>query len=331
MPSGKPNNPPKRPNRLGRGLSSLMAKPVAVDPDPAAPPPPTDAPPTTPVDAADPAENQAQTGDSDRLAVRYLAVSDISPNPAQPRQRFEEGALNRLAESIRSDGLMQPVVVRPREGATRFELVAGERRWRAAKLAGLASLPAVVQHLSDQQAAEWALIENLQREDLNPIERAEAFRSLADRHGLNHAEIGQRVGLDRSHISNLLRLLDLYPSVRGMVRDGLLSMGQARALLAVADSRAQEALAQRTVREGLSVRAVEAAARRIGAPERQARSSKSVTDNHLADLERQVGEQLGTRVAIRPGRKKGAGKLTIEFYSLDQFDSLLGQLGVRAD
>ncbi len=228
---------------------------------------------------------------------------------------------------------MQPIIVRPTgSGQDGYEIVTGERRWRAAQIADLARIPAIVRDLNDRQLAEWALIENLQREDLNPIERAEAFSKLIDQFGLSHEEAGSRVGMDRSSISNHLRLLGLSEPVKQLIREGLLSMGQARALAGLSDVDQQRMLAERAVRQGMSVREVESAVRRFtkgGTISTKARQRSS--SPYLADLEKQIAEQLGTKVHIRAGRKKGAGTLSIEFYSLDQFDALVGRLGVHTD
>lgn len=356
----------KRPSRLGRGLSSLMAQSV-----PASPPdesaeagdkaaqavqtatpeteeaasPSAAAPPSTGTTEANLAPEPAEPDAAVGPALSYLAVEQLQPNPHQPRQHFDEASLARLAASIRSDGMMQPIVVRPADAATPqgsrpvYEIVAGERRWRAAQLAELAHVPAIVRELDDQALAEWALIENLQREDLNPIERAEAFKGLAERFGLGHDEIARRVGLERSTISNLLRLLNLSDDVRRYVRDGMLSMGQARAIAAVSEAVQQLQLAERAVKQGLSVRQVEQLAREVTGGGKKGDEQSSSTDPsrrqvrsaYLADLEQQLAEQLQTRVKVRPGRKKGSGTLTIEFYSLDQFDTLLEKLGVQAE
>ncbi|MEL7089345.1 MAG: ParB/RepB/Spo0J family partition protein [Planctomycetota bacterium] len=258
-----------------------------------------------------------------------LGVLEIRPNPDQPRQHFEESALERLAGSIRSEGLMQPVIVRPADGG--YELVAGERRWRAAKIAGLEHVPALVRELDDRQLAEWALIENIQREDLNPIERAEAFDRLAGGFGMSHDQIAGRVGLERSTVTNLLRLLRLSPPVRAMVARDMLSMGHSRALAGIDSPEDQLRLAERVVKEEMSVRQVEAAVKALrkdgsaGEPPK-----KAVRAAYLDDLERQIGEQLSTKVQIKTARKKGAGTLSIDFYSIDQFDQLLDKLGVQA-
>ena len=324
----------RKPNRLGRGLSALMAQPVKVAP-----------PPTIEPEAPDhkPAFDTPYTNDG----LVYLPVEAITPNPHQPRQTFNNEALERLAESIRSDGLMQPIIVRPRQndspqsadsqtGMKTYELVAGERRWRAAQIAGLQQLPVIVRQLDDQQLAEWALIENLQREDLNPIERAQAFEHLFSQFKLSHDQIAQRVGVNRSTVSNLLRILNLCDFVQQLIRDGLLSSGQAKAMASLTDPHRQKIVAQQAVAHGWSVRQVEEKIRKLTAdinPTALAspNGKSPATAAHLHDLEQQVGLQLQTKVKIRPGRKKGSGTFSIEFYSLDQFDTLMAKLGVQTD
>ncbi len=317
-----------RPSRLGRGLSSLMATPVEVQP-------PVQAPASVvPSATPDPAEQTASGADQQGLL--HLAIGSIRPNRHQPRQRFDPALIRSLADSIKNDGVMQPIVVRPNpKSAGQYELIAGERRWRAAQEAGLKQIPALVRELSDEKAAEWALIENLQREDLNPIEKAEAFQHLGEQFGLSHQQIAERVGLERSSVSNLLRLLDLSDFVRDLIREKLLSMGQARAIAGLADAGQQKAVAERAVREGWSVRQVEAEVRRLqDAAGAKPPSGKTPNTNNapaLTDLEKQIGEQLGTKVKIKAGRKKGGGTLSIDFYSLDQFDALLSRMDVKTD
>ncbi len=285
--------------------------------------------------------------------LQYVPLDAIAANPHQPRQHFEQAAIESLAASIRRDGLMQPIVLRPspsapapgsgggatagstRDGSARYQIVAGERRWRAAKLAGLDRIPAVVRELDEQTATEWTLIENLQREDLNPIERAEAFKNLAEQFHLSHEQIAQRVGLERATITNLLRLLNLSQSVRELVRQELISMGQARAIAGLNSVQAQEALAGRAVREGLSVRQVERLARQLAGdgaaagPTKLPKGAIAGKSAYFRDLEKQISQQLGTKVHLNPSRKKGAGRLTIEFYSLDEFDAIMNRLGVE--
>ncbi|MBX2852772.1 MAG: ParB/RepB/Spo0J family partition protein [Phycisphaeraceae bacterium] len=319
-----------RPSRLGRGLSSLMATPVEVVPPQQA----ESGKPTVPAasPSGDPSPAPSQPDGAGDQGLVHLTVSSIKPNQHQPRQRFDPAKIRSLAESIKNDGLMQPIVVRPAAaGPGQYELVAGERRWRAAQEAGLDRVPALVREIDEEKAAELALIENLQREDLNAIEKAEAFQHLGDQFGLTHTQIAERVGLERSSVSNLLRLLDLSDFVRDLVREKVLSMGQARAIAGLADAVQQRALAERAVREGLSVRQVEQEARRLQQPAAGRTPSGSSPSPVLSDLEKQIGQQLGTRVKIRAGKKKGAGTIAIDFYSLDEFDTLLARLDVKAD
>lgn len=316
-----------RPPRLGRGLSSLLKAPVV------ATAPPVDQPADAP-----PGEAKPRTDGSSGETVLVLDVGRVIANRHQPRQHFDESSLAGLAESLKRDGVMQPVIVRPAAGRSEhYELVAGERRWRAAKLAGLTAIPALVRDLDDRQLAEWALIENLQREDLNPIERAEAFQHLIDQFKLTHDDIAQQVGVDRSTISNSLRLLNLQDDVRNLVRQDLLSSGQAKALAGLSDGDAQLKLADRAIRQGWSVRKLEEAVRAAAAsaelsPDPEKKTTQAAKrPAHLADLEKQIGDALQTKVRIRPGRKKGAGSLHIDFYDLDQFDALLSRMGVEME
>ncbi len=318
---------PARPvSRLGRGLKSLMAQPVSVTPTPGS---------KTIEVTMTPAGQGGEAPQAADNTLVYLPVADIKPNRHQPRQDFDPEALRKLADSIKAEGLIQPIVVRKgAEGG--FELVAGERRWRAAKLAGLQTIPGIVRVLDDRQIAEWALIENLQREDLNPIERAEAFQRLLQNFGLAHDQIADRVGIDRSSVSNALRLLSLDTQVRDYVRKGLLSGGQAKAIASIPEVSEQRSLAERTIKQQWSVRQVESAARLVAKPaivESSEKPAKLVRAKalHLADLEEQVTRQLGTKVSIKQGRKKGTGALTIEFYSIDQFDQLMHRLGIATE
>ncbi len=246
---------------------------------------------------------------------------------------MDPAALEGLAQSIRQDGLMQPVVLRPLPGEAGYQLVAGERRWRAAELAGLDQLPAIIRELDDRQLAEWAVVENLQREDLDAIERAEAFRRLVDQFNLSHEQVADRVGVQRSTVTNSLRLMELSESIQSAIRSGTLSGGHARALLGLSDVEARERLAQRAIAGGWSVRMVEAAVRRAAESTDASKASKSPSSRpaHLDDLEEQIGSQLGTKVAIKTTRKSGRGAITIQFYSLDQFDGLLERLGVELE
>ena len=308
--------------RLGRGLESLVSDPVRKDVSRSG----SEQPTGTPV-AAGPAPAPSERGEP---AIRMLPVSSVHSNPRQPRQRFREATLESLAASIQRDGLMQPVVVRPRkEGG--YEIVAGERRWRAIQRLDLAFIPAVVRTLDGRAAARLSLVENLQREDLNAIERAEAFRRLTDEFDLTHQEIAQQVGLDRTSITNHLRLLDLDEFTTDALRSGALSMGHGRALLAITNLDLRRRRAHDAARAGWSVRDLE---RRIRA-DRTAPAAGShpspPRDAQTRDLERRLSEHLGTRVEIRPGRTKGTGQLVISFFSLDEFEGLARRIGFRSD
>ncbi len=272
------------------------------------------------------------------LPITELPVAQLRPNGHQPRQRFANAALQTLADSIKRDGVMQPLVVRPTtDKAKPYEIVAGERRWRAAQLAGVTVVPVVVKVLTDEQSAEWALVENLQREDLNPIEKAEAFERLAKDFKLTHQAVGERVGLDRATVTNLLRLLLLGADCRKLVEDGLLSMGHAKAVAGLSDAAIQKTVATRAIQEGWSVRRMEAEVKRLQEPAKPNPAAAGPVakglagGSHLADLEKQISAQLKTRVEIKTGRKKGAGTLSVVFHSLDEFDAILERLGVVVD
>lgn len=257
-----------------------------------------------------------------------LPVAAIEPNPRQPRQDFDEEALAELVYSVREIGLLQPVVVRP-TGAGRYELVMGERRWRAMLQAGLPTIPAIVRDTRDDAMLRDALLENLHRINLNPLEEAAAYQQLLDDFGCTHDELANRIGRSRPQISNTLRLLKLPPLVQRRVAAGVLSAGHARALLGLTDGAAQERLAQRIVAEGLSVRSVEeivaigdaddppTAARR--------RSPARPVAPRLADIAAELSERLDTRVKVDLGRNKG--KVTIEFASIDDLERIVATIG----
>jgi len=261
-----------------------------------------------------------ETGRADSLAT--LPIDAIRPGRYQPRTRMDEGALAELAASIRAQGLMQPVLVRPLE-RDRYELIAGERRWRAAQLAGLREIPALVRPVPDNAALAMSLIENIQRENLNPIEEATGLQRLVDEFRMTHEQAADAVGRSRSATTNLLRLLKLPKQVQQRVMDGELEMGHARALLSL-DGARQVEVAARIAARGLSVREAEALAARLlrGAG---ARRKKPRSDRDLARLEEQVSERLGTTVEIRPSGK-GRGKLIVHYSSLDHLDELLRRL-----
>lgn len=280
----------KRVSGLGRGLSALL-------------------------------EEAAAPIDSNAPGVARLAVADIAANPNQPRRQFKSEAMDELTASIRAHGVLQPILVRPVAG-NRFEIIAGERRWRAAQAAGLHEMPAVVRDLDDRAAFEIALIENIQRSDLNAIEEARGYRRLIDDFGHTQSVLAGIVGKSRSHITNLLRLLELPPVVQEMVEDGRLAMGHARAL---AGSPNAEMLANRAVDEGLSVRAVEQLAAGRAKPEPRhalAPAGSAGNDANIDALEVQIAENLGMPVALAVAPGGQSGSITIRFASLDQLDWL---------
>jgi ParB family chromosome partitioning protein len=249
-----------------------------------------------------------------------VPVAAVSPNPRQPREKFEDEGIQSLALSITEVGVLQPIVVRRIEDG--YELVAGERRLRAAKLAGLATVPAIVRESDDTESLREALIENIHRENLAPLELAAAFQELLDE-GVSQDEVAERLGYSRAHIANTVRLLALPAAVQGLLADGKLSAGHARALLALEDMEAQEALGLRAVAEGLSVRQVEDLARSYtGHPaRRRPRTASGPKDAKLLQMEEVLGDALGTRVKIQRGRRKG--KIVIEFGSRDDLNRLV--------
>ena len=285
---------PDRRQALGRGLSALIPE----KPKPVEPPVPAAAAPEP------------------RPASREVDLDLIDPNPSQPRSRFDENRLQELAESISTTGLVQPIVVR-RKGE-RYEIVAGERRWRAAQIAGLLKLPIHVVEVNDEDLLRTALIENIQREDLNPIEEALAYKRLGEESGLTQEQIAAAVGKDRATVANHLRLLRLPDQVRARVASGELSMGHARALLAVEDPAALLRAVDRVIAGGLSVRATEALARKLSEPAVTPADEpqEPAKDVHTRQAEEKLRVVLGTRVTIH--RKGKGGRLEIEFVSEDE-------------
>ena len=251
-----------------------------------------------------------------------LAIDALQPGRFQPRARIGQEALAELAESIKSQGVMQPILARP-IGAGRYEIIAGERRWRAARMAGLAAVPALVREVADRQALAISLIENLQREDLNPLDEATGIRRLTEEFGMTHAEAAEAVGRSRAAITNALRLLELAPPVQELLREGKLDMGHARALLALPALKQIE-FAREAVARQLSVRQVERRVAHLSA--RTTARTRVRGDRDVARLEEELSGQLGTTVSIRTGAKPGSGKLVIHFSSLDQLDALLNRL-----
>ena len=287
-------------NALGRGIGALIpgARPAVQAPAYVEPP------------ASAPRERAGE-----------IAVADIDPNPDQPRRVFEPGALDALAESIRIHGVLQPVVVR--RAGDRYELVVGERRWRASKLAGIASIPAVVLEIDPRDRLEVALVENVQRRDLNPIELAVAFRALADT-GATQEEIGQRVGMDRSSIANHLRLLELSREIQADVEAGRVTIGHAKALLSITSPDRRSQLRDRIVAEQLSVRAAEEIARPTlrAAPETE--RARSHQDPHLQGVADALRQRLQTRVRVKGTAERG--RVEIEYFGVEDFDRITGVL-----
>lgn len=264
------------------------------------------------------------------VAVTALKITEIEPNQDQPRREFSPEALSELAESIREHGVLQPLVVRPRPNG-RYQIVAGERRWRASRLAGLDEVPVVVRELNDTETLEIALVENLIREDLNPIEEALGYRSLIDGFGLTQEEVARRVGRSRPAVANALRLLSLPEEAAGLLKDGVLSAGHARALLPLEKDEAA-ALARRVAAEGLSVRETERLSKALAAkasgggkpPPKTARSG------YCREMELALAERLGRRVKITE-TAAGKGEITVEFYSLEELRSLGERLAGSED
>ncbi len=264
-------------------------------------------------------------GSARRDAQASLPVGAIRPGKYQPRTHMDEQALKELAASIRAQGLMQPLLVRPvggTQGGDQYELIAGERRWRAAQLAGLTEVPVLVREVPDSAALAMALIENIQREDLNPIEQAGGVQRLIEEFRMTHEQAADAIGRSRSATTNLLRLLKLAKPVQAMLMRGALEMGHARALLPL-DSARQIETANRVVARRLSVRECEAlAARLLRGPAARRRQR---TDRDLARLEEEISQRLGTTVQIRPGRK-GSGRIVLRYSGLDHLDQLLKKL-----
>jgi ParB family chromosome partitioning protein len=295
--------------RLGRGLSSLISMP-----DPVA---------------------KSDRGDADEATRGHpldVPVDQIRPNSHQPRQSIGSQELESLAQSISQSGLIQPVILR-RQGRDGYELIAGERRWRACQQLGMKEIPAIIRDATDRQMLELALVENIFREDLNPLERAEAYRRYADEFGLSADDIAHSLGEDRSTVANYIRLLDLPDEVKELVSSGQLSMGHARCLLGLKSPDAITRLAKKAIDDGLSVRTLERLVReRLDARQnasKAAPASKDAKRPQVRHLEEAFVQSLGTKVEIQESRRKGSGKITIHYYSLDDFDRIAGRLGVE--
>lgn len=259
-------------------------------------------------------------------SLRQLPLGSISPNPYQARTVWNEQDLAELAASIKANGVLQPILVRPSQGG--YELIAGERRFRAAQIAGLATVPALVRQVTDEQLFEWSLVENIHRRDLNAIERAKAYQHYLGAFSLTQAEAAERLGEDRSVIANYLRLLDLPDEIRLMLVDGRLTMGHARAILSLPSDELRRKLANRALAGRLSVREVERLVRKHLEENPAGKVKARTKPAHIVDLEDKLCRHLGTRVAIEARRNGQRGRIMIEFDSLDEFDRITEALGL---
>ncbi len=296
----------KRPT-LGRGLGALLGQPAVA---------------TT--------EFSAVTGQPRDQELARLPIDLLQRGKYQPRIDMHQDTLQELADSIKVQGIIQPIVVRPVGEAVpgqplRYEIIAGERRWRAAQLAGLHEVPAVVRHIPDEAAVAMALIENIQREDLNPLEEARALERLISEFDMTHQTAAAAVGRSRAAVSNLLRLLELAEEVKSLLEHGQLEMGHARALLALTNPRKQLEAAGQVISKGMSVRETEALVRRMLQADSEAKTAPAKVDPNIKHLESDLAEKLGTKVQVQHSAK-GAGKLIIAYNSLDELDGILGHI-----
>ncbi|NLE61351.1 MAG: ParB/RepB/Spo0J family partition protein [Planctomycetes bacterium] len=303
-----------QPKRLGRGLSSL----ISISPY---------EPPAPQISDAE------RTQETPKSSAFTIGVGKIRPNPFQPRKDISPEDLKSLASSISASGVIQPIIVRTADHQV-YELIAGERRWRAAQMAGLAQIPAIVREASDSEMLEIALTENIFREDLNAIDRAAAYKRYCDEFGLTPEQVAAKLGEDRSTVANYVRLLELPQEVKDWVAAGQLSMGHARCLLAIRSPSDLIRTAKQAINLGLSVRALEKLVRdRVNARESASKPNdgKNTKRPQIRALEETFTRQLGTKVEIDESRRKGSGKLVIHYYSLEDFDRLAQRLGIRED
>jgi len=284
---------------LGRGLDALLGQPGEIE-----------------------TKNQKQ-------GLTEIPIEQIGPGPFQPRKQIDESQLNELAQSIKAQGVIQPIVVRERAIAdshtgVRFEIIAGERRWRATQIAGLENIPAVVRTIADSEAVAVALIENIQRENLNPLEEANAFQRLIIEYEMSHQEVANSVGRARASITNALRLLDLPSSVQELVNKKMLTMGHARALLSIQDRGMQLEVANLIVEKGLSVREAEGLVRKI-VDKKKPKQQKTAIDPDIQRLEKDLTNRLGAKVSIKH-KKSGGGTLSIKYSSSDELEGILSKI-----
>jgi ParB family chromosome partitioning protein len=303
---------------LGRGLGALLGG------SPVAKPPGTVPAITTTIPAAAPVLDT-------RERVHRIPLARIRACPFQPRKEFSAEALRELADSIKEQGIVQPLIVREQNG--HFELIAGERRWRAAQLLGLSEVPVIVREADDRAVLELALIENLQRENLNAMEEAQGYAQLIQQFQLKQDEVASKVGKSRAAVANSLRLLKLAQPIQEFIRHGQLSVGHAKVILGLSDEKQQKLAADRILRDGLNVRQAEALVAKLETREPQTSPKQGLTpltkDAHVTDLENRLRERLGTKVQLRYAQGKGA--LEIAFFSDDELERVLEILGVKAD
>lgn len=313
--------------RLGRGLSSLIRSDLNAPPakEPAAERVVVD----SPVPAAP--KPEAKSAPSQDRVVQVLRLEQIRTNPAQPRRTFDPERLEALAASLKERGALQPIVVRPIEGG--YELVAGERRLRASKIARLETVPVIVRNVRDDDMLELALIENVQRENLNPVEKARAYRTLIQKYGLSQEDVAKRMGEDRSSVANIIRILGLGERSLELLASGELSVGHGKALLSIPDATKQGAVAEQIVSEGWSVRRTESAIAEVNKPAAESRQSPESSEQRPAvrEMQDQLTSLLGTRVSLKEGRKRHSGKIVIEYYNLDDFERITTRLGVQRE
>lgn len=269
----------------------------------------------------------------DNESVQDVKLSLIRPNPYQPRRTFDQKALRELASSIQESGVFQPIILRqPDPKLKRYELIAGERRFRASKLAHQATIPAIIRQMSDEKMMEVAVLENLQREDLTPLEEAQAYQTLMDKLSLTQAQVAERLGKSRPYIANYLRLLGLPNEIKELVSAGKLSMGQARTLLGLKDRKQLVKLAKQAVDKNLTVRQLEEqVAQMNGTAEKKKAKRRQRKPAYVREAELQLQSKFGTKVAVAPSRKKNAGKIEIPYTSADDFNRIMEVLNISLD
>ncbi len=304
----------EKPKHLGRGLQSLLG-PITLEQEEI-----NQLLDKSPLSVSFPPDEKL------RGSLRDISIEDISPNPYQARTVWNEQELSELVESIKANGIIQPILVRPI--GRKYQLIAGERRFRAARLASLTTVPALVRHATDQELLELALVENIHRANLNPIERARAYQNYLATFSLTQVEAAQRLGEDRSVIANYLRILELPEEIKQMLTDDQLTMGHARAILGLPTDELRRKLANRALAGRLSVREVERLVRKYLTETGQVKNTIRSKPAHILDLESKLTSQLGTRVSIETRKNGQRGRIIIEFHSLDEFERITERIGL---